>query len=76
MLKLSDKWVSKLLDLPETGMDYQIVTVILKDGRQFKQVANEGGFITKIKGQIGIPFSEDEIENIIVTHDKWDWNKG
>jgi len=58
MLKLSDKWVSKLLDLPETGMDYQIVTVILKDGRQFKQVANEGGFITKSKDKLEFHFQK------------------
>jgi hypothetical protein len=74
MLELSDKWAPLLIDQPETGMDYQVVTVILKDGREFKQAIHSGGFITQIRGYVGIPFSEEEIKEIWVTHDKWDWN--
>jgi hypothetical protein len=32
-LKLSDAFISILLNLPETGMGYQVVKVILKNGR-------------------------------------------
>lgn len=32
-LKLSDTFISILLNLPETGMGYQVVKVILKNGR-------------------------------------------
>lgn len=75
MLKLSDKWAPILVSQPETGMDYQIVTVILKDGRKFEQAVHTGGYLTKIRGYDSIPFKEEEIEDIIVTHAKWDWRE-
>ena len=33
-LKLSERFVSILLSFPETGMGYQMVKVILKDGKE------------------------------------------
>ena len=59
-----------LVNPPETGMDYQITSVFLKDGRRFDQVVIVGGHITQIKGIAGIPVSTDEIAEIVVTHDK------
>lgn len=56
--------------MPETGMDYQIVSIVLKDGKRFDQVVVVGGCITKIKGLEGIPFQNDSIKEIVVTHDK------
>lgn len=35
-LKLSEKWISKLIEMPENGMGYQIVDVTLKDGSVLK----------------------------------------
>jgi len=70
MLPLSGKWASKLAAEPETGMGYQIASILLKDGKRFDQVVIVGGNITQIRGVEGIPFSEDQIEQIIVTHDK------
>jgi len=37
-LRLSKVWVKKLLNLPETGMGYQKVDVLLKDGRKIEGV--------------------------------------
>lgn len=34
VLKLSFKWIKKLIELPESGMGYQIVTVRLKNGTE------------------------------------------
>jgi hypothetical protein len=73
MLKLSNKWAPILTNEPETGMDYQVVTIILKDGREYTQAIHAGGFITRIRGHSSIPFDENDIERIVVTHDKWDW---
>jgi hypothetical protein len=73
MLKLSSDWARFLTRQPETGMDYQIVSVFLKDGRRFDQAVIVGGHITKIKGIKDIPFSEEDIAEILVTHDKWDF---
>lgn len=75
MLALSKKWLTELLSKPETGMGYQIVTVLLKDGRRFDRVVVNSGYITQIKNVAGIPFTEDDIQKMIVTHDKWNFNE-
>jgi len=74
MITLSASWAPKLLAHGETGMGYQIASIILKDGRRFDQVVIVGGYLTQIKGINDVPFFEEEIEDIIVTHDKWDFN--
>jgi len=55
-------------------MGYQVVSVILQDGRRFDQTAVVGGVISEIRGLDEIPFTESEIAQIILTHDKWDFN--
>lgn len=70
MLELSNKWAPVLLAQPETGMGYQITTVVLRDGRRFTNVTIVGGIITEIKGQEEIPFEEGDIVDIHVTHGK------
>ena len=69
MLQLSDKWGPRLVRQPETGMGYQIATVVLSDGRRFDDVLIQEGLITRIKGLTEIPFTESEIVDIIVTGD-------
>ena len=58
----------------ETGMGYQVVSVILQDGRKFDQVVIVSEYITKVRGYKDIPFQESDIIEIKVTHDKWDWD--
>lgn len=67
-LELSDKWAPVLIRQPETGMGYQVTTVILKDGQQFSKVTIAGGIITCVAGYNDIPFREDDIDDIVVTH--------
>ena len=74
MITLTTKWASELASKPETGMGYQVVSVILKDGKRFDQVAVVEGRITEIRGRKDIPFAEDQIAQIILTHDKWNFN--
>ena len=69
MLQLSDKWGPRLAQQPETGMGYQIATVVLNDGRRFNDVLIQEGLITRIKGLTVIPFTESEIIEIVVTGD-------
>jgi hypothetical protein len=76
MIKLSAKWAKELVSKPETGMGYQVVSIVLKDGKKYDQVVIVEGQITKIRGLKDIPFNEDEISKIIITHDKWDFNVG
>jgi hypothetical protein len=55
-------------------MGYQIASIVLKDGKRFDRVVVVDGNVTRVRGVEGIPSSEDQIEQIIVTHDKWDFN--
>ena len=71
MITLSDKWGPYLVSQGETGMGYQIASIFLKDGRKFDQAVIVGDTIAEIRGYDNIPFSENEIEKIVVTHDKW-----
>jgi hypothetical protein len=76
MLNLTEKRFSDFFrDRPETGMGHWIVTVVLKDGRAFPQTAIVGGSITQVRHHKNIPFSENEIDHLDVTHEKWDWSE-
>lgn len=75
MFVLSKKWLEYLRTLPETGMGYHVVTIELKDGRKFKQSIIDSGQLVRIRGLQEIPFSESDIANLTVTHDKWDWKR-
>jgi hypothetical protein len=75
MLQLSDKWAPILIATPETGMGYQVVSITTKDGSHYDQVLIEGGYITRIRGLAEIPFREDQIDTIAVTHDKWNFDQ-
>ncbi|MGH7239687.1 MAG: hypothetical protein ACREHG_06430 [Candidatus Saccharimonadales bacterium] len=70
MLKLSDKWIPVLTSQPETGMGYQIASVILRDGRKYHRVMIVGGYITRVVDSDDIPFRDEEIQEIIVTHER------
>jgi len=53
MLRLTKKWVDKLVALPESGMGYQIVDIALKDGRVLKEVIILGSKHAQIPEVIG-----------------------
>ena len=74
MITLLTKWKTELASKAETGMGYQVVSVVLKDGQKFDQVAIVEGRITEIRGRKDIPFTEDQIVQIVLTHDKWNFN--
>jgi hypothetical protein len=70
MLALSKKWAPILTSQPETGMGYQVASVMLADGRRYNGVTIVGGYITSVKGSADIPFAENEIREILVNHEK------
>lgn len=74
MILLSDRWLKELTEQPETGMGYHVVSIVLKDGRRYDRVVIDSGFVTKVKSMHEIPFKEEDIQQIIATHDKWDFN--
>jgi hypothetical protein len=67
-ISLSDKWAPILTSQPETGMNYQIATVFLKDGRRFDRVSITGGYIIRVGESADIPFREEDIAKIVVNH--------
>lgn len=73
MIKLSKKWAQDLTAKPETGMGYQIASIRLHNGTRYDQVVINSGFITRIRNFDKIPFEEKDIDQIIITHDKWNW---
>jgi len=74
MITLPTKWATELASKPETGMGYQVVSVILKDDKRFDQVVVVEGRVTEIRGRKDIPFAAGEITQVILTHDKWNFN--
>jgi len=74
MIQLPAKWGKYLRYQPETGMGYWVVTVRLMDGRSYERaVVVDSGHLTKIRGRTDIPFKADDIAELLVTHDKWDF---
>jgi hypothetical protein len=69
-LKLSRQWTSILDRHGETGMGYVVVSVVLKDGRRFDRVCVAWDTIAAIAGLTDVPFSDDDIADLIVTHDR------
>jgi hypothetical protein len=61
MLPLSEKWAAYFNSIPETGMGYVIVSVVLKDGRRYDCVCVDSGVITKVGESSSIPFTESDI---------------
>jgi hypothetical protein len=45
MIELPPFWIEKLIHHPETGMGYQIVTILLKDGRKIDQAIIDSGLL-------------------------------
>ncbi len=72
VMQLPEKWVTFLLDQPESGMTYQILTVVLNDGRRFERVPYVEGRISLngIEGFWKVPFDSTDISDVIVTHDR------
>jgi hypothetical protein len=70
MIALGAKWAKLLASQPETGMGYQICTIELQDGQKFEHVMIVGGLITEVGSNPVIPFTESEIQTIVVTHSK------
>jgi len=74
---LPEKWIEYLMSQPESGMGYQIVTIVLEDGRRFDNVVIiQSALIGEVKGHDEIPFDSKDIISIEVrSHRKYWGNK-
>jgi hypothetical protein len=61
-----------LLDQPETGDELHIVSVTLKDGRVFEDVAvSQCSIVAAVRGQAYVPFDGRDVVKLQVTHRRW-----
>ena len=60
----------------ETGIGYQVVSVALKDGRSFDQVATSEGYIVEVRGYREIPFATNDVASVAVNHKRWNFRGG
>ena len=73
---LPKQWSKFLLSQSETGMDYQVVAVTLRDGRVIPDVVVvHHSIIVEVRGHANIPFDPADITQIEVTHRKWDFQR-
>jgi hypothetical protein len=68
-------FVEQLKQADQTGMGYQVVSVTLKDGRAFEQVAASEGCFIAVRGHQDIPFSSEEVISVKVNHKRWNFRK-
>jgi hypothetical protein len=72
---LPEHWSKFVLRQPESGMDYQIVAVTLRDDRLIEDVAIvHHSLVAQVRGHADVPFDPAEITDIKVTHRKWDFS--
>jgi hypothetical protein len=71
---LPEHWSTFLRDWPESGMDYQVVSVTLRDGRVIEDVAIvQQSLVSQVRGHTDIPFDPVDLTAIELTHRKWDF---
>jgi hypothetical protein len=75
LVPLPSQLVDHLKQAKETGIGYQVVSVELKDGRRFDQVATSEGSIIEIRGFKDIPFAPEEVASVTVNHKDWNFRE-
>jgi len=61
-----------LLDQPETTDDLHVVSVTLKDGRVFEDVAiSHCSLVAAVRGCSHVPFDAKDVTELRVTHRRW-----
>ena len=76
LVPIPSRFVDQLKLAAETGIGYQIVSVVLKDGRSFDQVATSEGYIIDVRGYKEIPFAPDDVASLSVNHKDWNFRDG
>jgi hypothetical protein len=61
-----------LLDQPETGDQLHVVSVKLRDGRVFEDVAvSQCSIVAAVRGHAHVPFDARDVVELKVTHRRW-----
>jgi hypothetical protein len=59
----------------ETGLGYQIISVVLKDGTRFEQVVASEGCVIAVRGFTEVPFKISDVATVKVNHRRWNFRK-
>ena len=62
-LYLADRWANHLCDLPESGMGYQIVDIVLHNGEEFRDIVVFNGQVVDWPEE-SPPIKPDDIVDI------------
>jgi hypothetical protein len=73
LIHISPETVGELKLQTETGPGYQVVSVMLKDGRRFDQVVTSEGCIIEVRGHAEVPFTCHEVATLTVNHRHWNF---
>ena len=72
MNTLPIKLTQFLLDQPETSEEVHVVSVTLKDGRTFEDVAiSNCSVVAAVRGYEHVPFDASDVAQLKVTHRRW-----
>jgi hypothetical protein len=73
LVLIPNEFVHQLKQDKETGLGYQVVSVTLKDGSLFEQVATSEGSVIQVRGYDEIPFSAEDVAAVRVNHKRWNF---
>ena len=73
LIPILPKTVEEMKLQRETGLGYQVVSVMLKDGRRFDQVVTSEGCIIQVRGHAEVPFTCHEVASLTVNHRHWNF---
>jgi hypothetical protein len=73
LVPIPSRFVDQLKRAAETGIGYQVVSVVLKDGKSFDQVATSEGCVIAVRGYKEIPFAPDDVASVSVNHKSWNF---
>ena len=73
LVPIPHETAAKLKCQKETGIGYQVVSVDLKDHRNFDQVVVSEGCIIAVRGYTEVPFRFDEVATVTVNHKRWNF---
>ncbi len=65
-IPIPNDWLGYLRQQDETGMDYQVVRIVLHGGRKFEQVAVTAGLIVQVRGYEDAPFSSADTKEMTI----------
>jgi hypothetical protein len=75
LVPIPSQMAEQLRRIGQTGLGYQVVSVTLKNGRQFDQVLTSEGYVIQVRGHKDVPFTPDDVATVDVNHKTWNFRQ-